>query len=117
MIREPAIGNYRDADGARHQLVVRETADGGWHVLDLDVDAETAHVVDALQGGQDGRPQAEAIALDYLSTVGGTAPGAGRMARDPIPEQGEADARNHRRPRPGPRKREARGAALPRAAR
>ena len=37
-MREPAIGSYRDADGARHELVVRETADGGWHVLDLDVD-------------------------------------------------------------------------------
>ena len=37
-MREPAIGSYRDADGARHELVVRETADGGWQVLDLDVD-------------------------------------------------------------------------------
>ena len=36
MMKEPAIGSYRDADGARHELVVRETADGGWQVLDLD---------------------------------------------------------------------------------
>ena len=56
MMREPAIGSYRDADRARHELVVRETADGGWHVLDLDLDADTAHVVDALQGGGD-RPR------------------------------------------------------------
>ena len=69
-MREPAIGSYRDADGARHKLVVRQTADGGWHVLDIDVDGETAHVVDALAGDQDGRPQAEAIARDYLTTVG-----------------------------------------------
>jgi hypothetical protein len=117
MMREPAIGSYRDADGARHELVVRETADGGWHVLDLDLDTETAHVVDALAGGEDGRPQADAIARDYLTTVSGTARDAGRTPRDPIPVQGGSDARNHRRPRPGPRKREARGNALPRAAR
>jgi hypothetical protein len=112
-MKQPAIGSYRDVDGARHELVVRETADGGWHVLDLD--GETAHVVDALAGDQDGRPQAEAIARDYLSTVGETA-GAGRTPSDPISEQGGSDDCNHRRPRPGPRTREARGVALPRAA-
>jgi hypothetical protein len=113
MMREPAIGSYRAADGARHELVVREAADGDWQVLDLDLNTETAHVVDALQGGEDGRPQAEAIARDYLTTVGP----AGRTPGDPIPEQGGPDARNHRRSRPGPRTREARGTALPRAAR
>jgi hypothetical protein len=114
--REPAIGSYRDADRARHELVVRETAGGGWHVLDLDLNGDTAHVVDALQGGEDGRPQAEAIARDYLSTVGEAA-GAGPAPGDPIPEQGGSDDRIHRRPRPGPRTRQARGTALPRAAR
>jgi hypothetical protein len=114
-MKEPAIGNYRDADGAEHELVVRETMDG-WHVLDLDLDAETAQVVDALAGDQDGRAQAEAIARDYLTTVGGTARDAGPTPRNPIPEQGGSDARSHRRPRPGPRTREARGTALPRAA-
>ena len=39
-------------------------------MLDLDVDADTAHVVETLTDEQDGRPQAEAIALDYLTTVG-----------------------------------------------
>ena len=117
MMREPAIGSYRDADGARHELVVRETADGGWHVLDLDLDGDTAHVVDALQGGEDGRPQAEAIARDYLSTVAAMEPEAGRAPGDPISEQGGSDARSHRRPRPGPRTRQARGTALPGAAR
>jgi hypothetical protein len=116
-MKEPAIGSYRDADGTEHELVVRETADGGWHVLDLDVESETAHVIETLADGEDGRPQAEAIARDYLTTVGGTARGAGRTPRDPIPEQGGSDARNHRRPHPGPRTREARGVALPRAAR
>ena len=38
-MREPEIGSYRDADGARHKLVVRQTADGDWHVLDIDVTA------------------------------------------------------------------------------
>jgi hypothetical protein len=116
-MKQPPIESYRDADGARHELVVRETADGGWHVLDLDVEAETARVIDTLTDDQDGRPQAEAIARDYLTTVGGTARDTGRTPRDPIPEQGGSDARNHRRPGQGPRKREARGAALPRAAR
>jgi hypothetical protein len=115
-MREPAIGSYRDADGARHEVVVRETADGGWHVLDLDLDGETAHVIDALQGGEDGRPQAEAIARDYLTTSGATSR-AGRRSADPIPVQGGSDASTHRRPRPGPRTPQARGAALPRAAR
>jgi hypothetical protein len=115
MTREPAIGSYRDADGARHELVVRETADSGWHVLDLDLDGETAHVVDALAGDEDGRPQAEAIARDYLTTVGAAAC-AGRTPGDPIPEQGGSDDRIHRRPRSGPRTTRARGAALPGAA-
>jgi hypothetical protein len=117
MMREPAIGSYRDADIAKHELVVRETADGGWQVLDLDLDGETAHIVDALAGGEDGRPQAEAIARDYLSTVADAATSAGRTPRDPIPEQGEADVSHHSRTCPGPRTREARRAALPRAAR
>jgi len=116
MMKEPGVGSYRDADGAHHELVVCESADGGWHVLDVDVKGETAQLVDALSGDQDGRPQAEAIARDYLSTVGKTA-GAGRRPADPISRQGGSDARSRRRPRPGPRQHDARGASLPRAAR
>jgi hypothetical protein len=116
MTREPAIGRYRDPDGARHEVVVRVTADG-WQVLDLDVDAETAHVVDALAGDQDERPQAEAIARDYLTTVDDREPGAGPAAGEPIPEQGGSDARSHRRPRPAPRPHRARRVALPPSAR
>lgn len=116
MMKEPAVGSYRDADSARHELVVRETADGGWHVLDIDVKGETANVVDALAGEVDGRPQAEAIARDYLSIVGG-AVGAGQPSADPISEQGGSDARSHRRSHQGPRQQRARGASLPRAAR
>jgi hypothetical protein len=116
MMKETAVGSYRDADGAHHELVVRESADGGWHVLDVDVNGETVQLVDALSGDQDGRPQAEAIARDYLSIVDGTA-NAGRRSADPISGQGGSDARSCRRPPPGPRRNRARGASLPRAAR
>jgi hypothetical protein len=85
-------------------------------VLDLDVDAQTTHVVETLVAEHDGRPQAEAIARDYLTTVGATAQ-AGRPTVGAIPEQGGSDARSHRRPRSRSRRDHARGAALPRAAR
>jgi hypothetical protein len=115
-MREPAIESYRDAEGATHELVVHATAEGGWRVIDLDLDAETAHVVDTLAGDEDGRPQAEAIARDYLTTVASLS-AAGPAAGQPIPEQGGSDARSHRRPRPAPRQHRARDAALPRPAR
>ena len=99
---EPEIGTYLDADGARHRLVVRRTADGDWHVLDIDVTSDTAHVVDTLAGEQDGRPQAEAIARDYLTTVGRLAsPGRDRRPaspylsrEDPMPAATAAPARH-----------------------
>ncbi len=115
-MRPTQIESYRDASGARHELVVRETPDGGWRVLDLDLETETAWVIETLTGEEDGRPQAEAIARDYLRTVGAST-SAGRTPRDPIPEQGGPDARHHPRPRPGSRQHQARGTALPRAAR
>ena len=114
-MKDPAIGSYRDAVGDRHELVVRETADSRWLVLDLN--DEGARVIEELAGGEDGRPQAEAIARDYLSTVAAMQPQAGRAPGDPISEQGGSDDRIHRRPRPGPRTRQARVTALPRAAR
>ena len=114
MMRPPVVGSYRDADGARHELVVGKTADGDWQVLDTSATDEV-RVIDTLDGDQDGRPQAEAIAHDYLSTVARARPGL--EPRDPIPEQGGSDARSHRRPHPAPRARRARAAALPRTAR
>jgi len=59
-MKDPAIASYHDAVGDRHELVVRETADGRWLVLDLN--GEGAHVIDELARDEDGRPQAEAIA-------------------------------------------------------
>lgn len=58
---------YRDPDGVWHTLEVRHV-DGGWQVLD--VDGERKRVIDTLTGIGDGRPQADAIARDYLTTVG-----------------------------------------------
>ena len=113
-MKDPAIGSYRDAAGDRHELVVQES-DGRWLVLDLN--GEGAQVIDELAGDQDGRPQAEAIARDFLTTVDAHGPGAGPAAGEPIPEQGGSDARSHRRPRPASRQRRARDAALPRPAR
>ena len=57
MMKQPVVGSYRDADGARHELVVRQTADGDWQVLDIDLTSETARVIDALDG-RPGRPPA-----------------------------------------------------------
>ncbi len=82
-MREPPIESYRDADGAWHELVVRETADGGWRVLDLDLEAATARVIETLADEEDGRPQAEAIAREYLTTLGAITTSAGPTPRDP----------------------------------
>jgi hypothetical protein len=57
---------YRDADGVWHTLQVRNTA-GGWQVVDLA--GEQERVIETLTGVGDGRPQADAIARDYLTTV------------------------------------------------
>ena len=58
---------YRDADGVWHTLQVRNT-DGGWQVVDLA--GEQERVIETLTGIGDGRQQADAIARDYLITVG-----------------------------------------------
>ena len=34
-MRPDPVGSYHDADGARHEVLVRETRDG-WQVLDRD---------------------------------------------------------------------------------
>jgi hypothetical protein len=112
----PAIGRYRDKEGARHEVVVRATSEG-WQVLDRDVDAGAAHEVEALTDTQDGRPQAEAIARDYLTMIEGSAAHAGREPGEAISEHGGRDAHSHRRPRTEPRTQPARGVAVPDPAR
>ncbi|MGZ4219022.1 MAG: hypothetical protein ACXVH1_26285 [Solirubrobacteraceae bacterium] len=113
----PAIGSYRDTHGARHELVVDKTADGGWRVLDVDADAQTTHVVETLACSHDNRPQAEAIARDYLTTVERNGDRAGWEPGEAISEQGGRDARTNCRPRTGPRTQPPRGVALPHPAR
>ena len=111
-MRVPDIGTYINADGECHALVVRETADGDWRVLDIDVASDTAHIVDTLSGENDGRPQAEAIARDYLTNIDACPHRAGRERGEAISEQGGRDARSHRPPCTGPRRSPARGVAL-----
>jgi hypothetical protein len=115
-MKQSTIGSYRDPDGAEHELAVRESAEGGWEVLDRNVEGQNAQIVETLTGEGDGRPQAEAIARDYLATVK-RSPVAGRGPCDPISERGGFDVCSYRRPGSGPRHEHARGAALPGAAR
>ena len=76
--------------------VVRETAEGDWEVLDSAPGGE--RIVDTLDGGEDGRAQADALARDYIA-VGRFRPWAGPAPGEAIPEQGGADAYSDRRPR------------------
>ncbi len=87
-----------DRDGARHRLIVRVSAERGWHVLDVNATSDTTHTVDTLTGEQDGRPQAEAIARDYLTTIERSTTPAGREPAEAISEQEGPDARCQRRP-------------------
>jgi hypothetical protein len=86
---------YHDADGVRHEVAVRETPAGDWQVLDTCV-AETL-VIETLDDREDDRPQAEAVARDYVSTQR-LPPAEGRRPGEAIPEQGGADAHSDRRP-------------------
>jgi len=101
-MRPDRVGSYHDADGARHEVLVRQTRDG-WQVLDRDTAAGRARVIEALESPGDGRPQAEAIARDYLTNLGGSPERAGREPAEAISEHGGRDAHSHRRPRTGSR--------------
>jgi hypothetical protein len=97
-MREPVIGSYRDGDGHRHAVSVHHSTGSEWTVVDRAVEADTGHVVEALTDGQDGCPQAEAIARDYLTTIGGVQAGAGPAVPEAIPEPGGSDDRSHPHP-------------------
>ena len=56
----PTPFGYRDATGARHQVLVRQSPEGAWQVLDITV-------VETLTGVGEGRDAAEAIARDYVA--------------------------------------------------
>ena len=49
---------YRDAIGARHRVLVRQSAEGAWQVLDITV-------IETLTGVGEGREAAEALARDF----------------------------------------------------
>jgi hypothetical protein len=90
------VGRYIDAGGTTHDLVVRKAEPGGWQALDVCAEAE--HVIDTLIDRQDDRPQAEAVAHDYLR-AGRFVAAPGRGSGEAIPDQGGADAHSDRRPR------------------
>jgi hypothetical protein len=115
-MRPDTVGSYHDAAGMPHQVLVRETR-GGWQVLDLDTAAGQARAIDTLDGRDDGRPQAEAIAADYLTTVERSPGRAGRSEGEAISEQGGPDDRSHPDTSTPRRKRPARRVALPDPAR
>ena len=105
---------YRDADGAWHEVLVTQIESGDWQVIDNG--AGRTEVVETLDGREEGRPQAEAIARDYITTVAQPSGAARRGAGDAIPEEAEADAHSDRRPHVAAHDRHARRVALPRKA-
>ena len=58
--RPGTIDGYRDADGTAHEVLVGAHRDGRWQVVDASDAGE--RVVDTLDGYDDDRPQAEAVA-------------------------------------------------------
>jgi hypothetical protein len=67
---------YRDHHGVIHQVLVRETPEGAWQVLDV-------RVIDTLAGIGEGRDAAEAIARDYVAEHHHPAPTASRRRERP----------------------------------
>jgi hypothetical protein len=105
---------YRDAEGTRHEVLVLQTPAGDWQLLD--VSPEQTRVIDTLDGEEDGRPQADALARDYLTTVKQFVAATGPNEAERISEQGGADARSDRTPSSAGRQPRGRGVALPRPA-
>ncbi|MBV9194615.1 MAG: hypothetical protein JO168_10770 [Solirubrobacterales bacterium] len=60
----PVIAHYQDASGVRHDVVVRKTRAGAWQVADISVAKTT--IIETLTGVDEGRPEAEAIAREYV---------------------------------------------------
>lgn len=60
----PVTARYRDTAARWHNVVVRQTRDGHWQVLDI---TRLVRVVETLTGCEEGRPQAEALARDYAT--------------------------------------------------
>jgi hypothetical protein len=105
---------YRDGEGARHQVVVLKTPAGDWQIVD--VSPAQTRVIDALDGEEDGRPQADALARDYLTTAKEAVAATGPNEAERISEQRGADAHSDRTPSSAGRAPRGRGVALPRPA-
>ena len=60
----PGPARYQDAGDIQHEVVVREAHDGAWQVLDIS--ARTTTVIETLNPVDEGRPEAEAIAREYM---------------------------------------------------
>jgi hypothetical protein len=114
MTRDAPLHHYVDVAGTAHEVSVRRTSDGHWEIVDAD--ARQLRVIDTLVGFDDGRPQAEALARDYVATIGRGVPTTGPPPALPGSEEGGADA--HGRPGHGGavRRPQARRVALPRTA-
>jgi hypothetical protein len=113
--RHDVVGEYRDPDAVRHEVLVQHTSSGGWQVLDRSTAA--TRVIDTLDGDEDGRPQADAIARDYLATVAQSTPTRELESTEATPEEGGADVdSDHSRRSRAPRRR-ARRASVPDPAR
>jgi hypothetical protein len=59
----PVPAHYQDARGVQHEVIVRKAPDGAWQVVDVSV--RETKLIENLTGISDGRPEAEAIALEY----------------------------------------------------
>lgn len=94
MITGSAIRRFRRADGSRHEVSVRQTAEGDWQVLDTS--PAGTRVVETLSGLIEGRPQAEAIARDYAATAPLSLGQAGRAGAERIPARTRADGNGDR---------------------
>jgi hypothetical protein len=67
---------YRDAAGATHRVLTRQSRDGAWQVLDVTV-------IETLTGDGEGREAAEAIARDYAEQHDHPDAAGGRRADGP----------------------------------
>ena len=60
----PNPARYQDAGGVQHEVVVREAHGGAWQVLDIR--ARETTVIETLTAADEGQPEAEAIAREYM---------------------------------------------------
>ena len=77
----PVPAHYRDAGGVWHEMIVRKAPDGAWQVLD--VSARETKLIESLTGVGDGRPEAEAIAVEYAREQRAASENTAALSRRP----------------------------------